>query len=150
VTRPSVYEYLGGAPALDAFVQALHERCLADPVLVHPFSHVADPDHLPHLAAYLGEVFGGPPEYSTRFGSQSSMLGVHAGKGADESLNGPFIACFVAAADDADLPSDDEFRSLWRRYIETAVLDVYQYSPLDGAPVPESQPMPHWTWSGPS
>jgi hemoglobin len=148
VTRPTIYDHLGGAPALEAFVAALHERCVADPFLEHPFSHGLDPDHLPHLAAYLAEVFGGPVTYSTTLGGHSAMLEVHAGAGADEAFNDAFVTCFMAAADDVHLPNDAEFRAIWRDYVESAVLDVFQYSPI-GARVPTGLAMPRWSWNGP-
>lgn len=148
MTRPTIYEFLGGAPALEAFVAALHERCVADPVLEHPFSHGLDPDHLPHLAAYLAEVFGGPTTYSATFGGHSAMLDIHAGTGADDAFSAAFVACFMAAADDADLPDDPDFRRLWREFIESSTNEVAAYSP-PGSRVPASLLMPHWGWHGP-
>src|SRR5689334_705496 len=66
--RPSLYEFAGGAPALERLVEAHHARCLADPELNHPFSHSdGNPEHLPRLAAYWGEVLGGPPVYSQQY-----------------------------------------------------------------------------------
>lgn len=66
--RPTLFDYAGGATALVALATALHERCLEDPVLNHPFSHDMNPEHLDRLAGYLGEVFGGPPAYSSLVG----------------------------------------------------------------------------------
>jgi len=146
--RPSVFEFAGGAGAWLDFARALHERCLADPVLNHPFSHSLDPEHLEHLAWYLGEVFGGPPAYSQSCGGHSAMLSLHAASGADVDLATRFINCFVAAADDAALPDDPEFRQVLRDYIDFAAGEVNDYSPL-GSEVPVELAMPRWSWQGP-
>ena len=104
MTRPSIFESAGGAPAFAALAAANHERCLADPELEHAFSHGGKDDHLDRLAAYWGEVFGGPPVYSQAFGGHSAMVDVHAGEGIGHDWSQRFVACFVQAADDAGLP----------------------------------------------
>jgi hypothetical protein len=83
MARPSTYEYAGGAPAFLALATDFHARCLADPVLEHPFSHMGNPEHVQRLADYWGEVFGGPPIYSRSFGGHSAMLSLHANQGAE-------------------------------------------------------------------
>jgi len=148
VARPSMFEFAGGDPAFLALAGATHTRCLADPVLSHPFSHPENPEHVERLADYWAEVFGGPPRYSGSFGGHSGMLGIHAGQGADEDLGVRFVACFVQAADDAGLPKDPEFRAGLRAYIEWAVDEVQSYSP-QGSRVPADLPVPHWGWGGP-
>src|SRR5438445_9892887 len=121
MTRPSMFEFAGGDAAFLALAAAHHQRCLADPVLSHPFSHPDNPDHVERLADYWAEVFGGPPRYSESFGGHSAMLGIHAGQGADADLGDRFVACFVQAADDAGLPDDAEFRAGLRAYMQWAV-----------------------------
>src|SRR3954447_20589796 len=61
MTRPSIYDALGGARALRALAADFHARCVADPVLEHPFSHTSNPEHVERLADFWGEVLGGPP-----------------------------------------------------------------------------------------
>jgi hemoglobin len=147
--RPSVYEYAGGGPAFLALATAHHERCLADPELNHPFSHPGHPDHIARLAGYWAEVFGGPPAYSQSCGGHPAMLEVHARQGAGTDLGERFVACFVAAADDAGLPADPELRAALRSYMEWAVAEVLAYSPPE-ASVPADLPVPHWSWDGPA
>lgn len=148
VTRPTIYEFAGGDAAFLALAQAHHERCLQDPVLNHPFSHPGNPDHLQHLAAYWAEVFGGPRRYSTNHGGQSFMLDLHARTGAGDDLGERFVACFVQAADDANLPADPDFRAALRAYMEWAVSDVLAYAP-PGSTVPDALSVPRWGWDGP-
>ena len=92
-------------------------------------------------------MFGGPPLYSAVSDGQSGMLRIHAGTGADDDLGDRFVACFVQAADDADLPDQPEFRSALRAYMEWAVRQVHAYSPR-GSSVPDGLVVPHWSWDG--
>jgi hemoglobin len=146
--RPSLYDFAGGDDAFLALATAHHARCLADPELNHPFSHDdLDPDHVAHLAAYWAEVLGGPPHFSRLLSDQSGLLRLHAGHGDMSDLGRRFVECFVAAADDAGLPPDPEFRAALRAYMEWAVADVLAYSPRD-AVVPDGLPVPRWSWEG--
>jgi hemoglobin len=146
--RPTLYEFAGGSPAFLELARAHHARCLADPELNHPFSHPGqNPQHVERLAAYWAEVMGGPPLFSRTCSTQSEMLRLHCGNGDMSDLGRRFIACFVAAADDAGLPDNPEFRAALRTYMEWAVDDVLRYPDPD-AEIPAGQPMPHWSWDG--
>ena len=146
--RPTLYEFAGGGPAFRALAAAHHERCLADPELNHPFSHPGQhPEHVDRLAWYWAEVMGGPPRFSRECGDHSAVLRMHAHNGDMSDLGRRFVACFVAAADDAGLPTDPEFRTALRAYMEWAVAEVLTYSPVD-AVVPAGRPMPRWSWDG--
>jgi hemoglobin len=130
MARPTIFEYAGGEPAFLALAAAHHERCLADPVLSHPFEHGTHPEHVRRLAEYWAEVFGGPPRYSQAVGSDgghSAMLDIHAGQGAETDLGERFVACFMQAADDAGLPEDTDLRASLRAYMEWAVRGVVAY-----------------------
>jgi hemoglobin len=147
VSRPSIFEFAGGERAFLALAAAHHERCLADPVLNHPFSHPGHPQHVERLAGYWAEVFGGPPLYSAVSEGQSEMLRLHAGMGAGDDVGDRFVACFVKAADDARLPDAPEFRRALRAYMEWAVRDVRVYNPR-GSSVPDGVAVPRWSWDG--
>lgn len=147
--RPTVYEFAGGESAFLALATALNDRCLADPVLNHPFSHPGHPQHLERLAGYLGEVFGGPPVFSETCGGHSAMLLIHAGTGADDEFASRFVACFDLAVEDAGLSYDLEFRQLLHEFMVTATREVNAISPV-GSVVPPDTPMPHWSWNGPT
>ena len=147
--RPSLFEFAGGEPAFVALASAHHARCLADPELNHPFSHVGQhPQHIERLAAYWAEVMGGPPAYSQACGGdQSALLAMHAGNGDMSDLGERFVDCFDRAADDAALPEDPEFRAALHAYMRWAVDDVLVYSPVDSK-VPPGAVMPRWGWDG--
>ena len=144
----SIYERAGGQPAFLALARAHHTRCLADPELNHPFSHGnLNPEHVERLAAYWAEVLGGPPAFSVSGGDHAAVLRLHAGNGDMSDLGRRFVACFVAAADDAGLPADPELRTALRAYMEWAVADVLDHERPET--VPAQQAVPRWTWDGP-
>jgi hemoglobin len=146
--RPSLFEFAGGEPAFLALAAAHHARCLADPELNHPFSHPGQhPQHVQRLAAYWGEVMGGPPAYSQTCGDQSDVLRMHAGNGDMSDLGERFVRCFDRAADDAGLPADAEFRAALHAYMRWAVDDVLA-NPAQDAAVPPDAAMPRWGWDG--
>jgi hemoglobin len=146
VERESVYEYVGGAEAFVTLAAALTERCLADPVLNHPFSHGTDPQHNERLGAYLGEVFGGPPTY-TQLGGHSAMLAMHAGTGADADFGSRFVACFDLAVEDAGFPDDADLRRVLHDYMVYATNEVDDVSP-QGMTAEPGLAMPRWSWNG--
>jgi hemoglobin len=147
VERGNIYDFVGGDEAFLALASALNDRCLADPVLNHPFSHPSHPQHLERLASYLAEVFGGPRGYSV-LGGHSAMLSQHAGTGADEDYAVRFLACFDQAVQDAQFPDDPELRRALHDYIVWATSEVNEYSPV-GVSAPEGLGMPRWSWEGP-
>ena len=146
--RPTIYEFAGGDAAFLALARAHHARCLADPELNHPFSHPDQhPQHVERLAAYWGEVLGGPPTYSESLADQSYLVRLHSGNGNMDDLSRRFVECFVLAVDDAGLPDDAEFRAALRAYMEWAVTDVLRYE-TNAQHVPRGLAMPRWSWDG--
>jgi hemoglobin len=146
--RPTLFEFAGGEPAFLALATAHHARCLADPELNHPFSHPdQNPRHVERLAAYWGEVMGGPRAYSQSCGEHTAVLQMHAGNGDMGDLGERFLRCFDRAADDAELPADPEFRAALHAYMRWAVDDVLSYSAED-AVVAADTAMPRWGWDG--
>jgi hemoglobin len=145
--RVSIYEAAGGETAFLALAAAHHARCLADPVLEHPFSHGVRSDHVQRLATYWAEVLGGPTTYSATYGGHSAVTRIHAGHGMGADLGERFVACFVAAADDAGLPDEPELRAALRAYMEWATRAMYAYDARD-AVVPSGMAMPRWGWAG--
>ena len=142
----SLFEAAGGAPAMTALAAAHHARCLADDLLDHPFSHVEDHErHVVRLAAYWTEAFGGPAAYSGGLGSQAEVVAMHCVEGEDLTHMGErFLACFVAAVDDAGLPADPAFRAAMTDYMRWA---VRQFT-VPGVERPAGDGVPRWTSQG--
>lgn len=144
----SIYEAAGAADGLMALARAWHERCLADPVVSHPFTHgELHPQHLERLAAYMGEALGGPPTYTTELGDETTVLRMHAGNGEHRDLDERAVGCFDAALD--DLGFDGDLRDALHDYFawSTARMGAHPDSPGSVTP---GLPLPHWTWNGPA
>ena len=145
----SVYEAAGGAPAMLALAHAWHQRCLADPEAQHPFSHPGlHPQHTERLAAYWGEMLGGPDAYSRELASVAHIVRIHSGNGPHPELDAATERCFALALDDAGIPDDERLRSTlvdWFAWSNRVVNHTYERPEL----VPDDLTLPHWSWDGP-
>lgn len=152
VRTVTVFEFAGGQPAFLSLATAMHKRCLEDEMLNHPFSHAnQNPNHIPRLSHYWAEVFGGPALYSQESTGHSGVLKMHANNGSPEDIGDMgerFFNCFVLAIDDANLPSDPDFRNALVSYMRWAVDEIMTYFPVGSNP-PKDRPMPKWGWEGP-
>jgi hemoglobin len=143
----TIYEAMGGAEAMLALAEAWHERCLADPILAHPFERGVHPHHTKRLAAYWSEQLGGPAEYTASIDGYSDVVRVHTGNGPHEQMDGRAVAAFVLALDDAGIPTDPRLRFqlvAWFTWA-TALLN-HRWHTADE--VPNDLPLPAWGWDG--
>ena len=146
---PSVYEAAGGDAGLLRLAHAWHERCLADPVMSHPFSHPGGhPQHLERLAAYWGEALGGPRAFTGGLGDETSVLRMHAGNGEHLDMDRRAVACFDAALTDVGI-TEDPLRSSLHDYFSWST-DRMAGHPDSPDTVPDGEPLPHWSWAGPT
>jgi hemoglobin len=144
----TIYEAAGGADGMLALAHAWHERCLADPITAHPFTHHPQhPEHLERLAAYWGEALGGPPAYTTELGTETRVLKMHAGNGEHRELDERAVACFDQALDDVGCTAS--LRAVLHDYFawSTARMGEHPDSPNS---VPRRLAVPRWSWSGPA
>lgn len=143
----TIFEAMGGTEALLALAEAWHKRCLADPILAHPFEGGVHPQHTERLAAYWSEQLGGPAVYTESIGDYSHVVRMHTGNGPHEQMDGRAVAAFVLALDDAGIPTDPNLRFqlvAWFTWA-TAMLNHHWNSP-EG--VPSGLPLPAWGWEG--
>ena len=143
----TIYEVMGGPDALLALAEAWHKRCLADPILAHPFAGGIHPQHTERLAAYWSEQLGGPAEYTESIGDYSHVVRLHSGNGLHEQMDGRAVAAFALALDDAGILSDARLRFqliAWFTWA-TARLNHRWTTPDD---VPDDLPLPGWNWEG--
>jgi CDGSH-type Zn-finger protein/truncated hemoglobin YjbI len=143
--EPTIFEWAGGLPALTRMTRIFYEKYIpADPLLAPLFAAMS-PDHPQWVAKWLGEVFGGPKNYSTKYGGYPRMISQHLGKQITEEKRARWVALLQRAAAEAGLPNDPEFRSAFGSYIEWGTRLAVENSQI-GAKPPEHMPMPHWDW----
>jgi hemoglobin len=144
-TTPSLYEWVGGKPALEKLMTVFYTKVSRDPLLNPIFAQMG-PDHPKHVAAFIGEVFGGSDEFSRNHGGHAGMITKHLGKYLNEGQRRRWMELLLESADEVGLPSDPEFRSAFVGYIEWGSrLAVINSQPGATAP-PASSPMPKWGW----
>jgi CDGSH-type Zn-finger protein/truncated hemoglobin YjbI/ferredoxin len=143
--EPTLFEWAGGMPALLALTTVFYTKHVPDrPELVGLFGSMSA-DHPEKVAAWLSEVFGGPAAYSAAWGGYSTMLAHHIGKGITEQQRSVWVAGMAAAADEAGLPADPEFRAAFAAYLEWGSRLAIENS-ASGASPPPGMPVPKWDW----
>jgi CDGSH-type Zn-finger protein/truncated hemoglobin YjbI len=143
---PSMFEWAGGFPALTRMTRLFYEKHVpADPLLAPLFSDMSA-DHPERVARWLGEVFGGPPAYSSDYGGYPRMLSQHVGKNLQEEWRERWVELLLLSAEESGLPNDPEFRSAFESYIAWGSRLAVENSQSDARP-PEHMPMPRWDWN---
>ncbi|MFQ6547015.1 group II truncated hemoglobin [Aestuariibius sp. 2305UL40-4] len=141
---PTLYDWIGGASTLNTLTERFYDRVRAD-ALIGPVFAKMGPDHPAHVAAFLGEVLGGPPVYSDQHGGHPEMIRHHLGKHLTEAQRRRWIALLLDTYEEMEAPHDPEFSSALVAYLEWGSrLAVMNSQP--GAVVDETAPMPHWGW----
>jgi hemoglobin len=142
---PSLYEWAGGRPAIEALINAFYDRVEHDELIAPLFPGGVSVEHREHVVAWWSEVFGGPATYTERLGGYERMLARHRDLGITPDQRFRFAATMSRAADDAGLPDDPEFRSALVAYLEWGTrLALANSQP--GAAVVERAPVPRWGW----
>jgi hemoglobin len=141
---PTLFEWIGGMPALERLFEVFYARVPDDPVLAPVFAKMS-PDHVAHVAAFVAEVLGGPKTYSQHHGGHSNMIRRHVGRALTEAQRVRWMQMLLQCADETGLPSDPEFRSALVAYLEWGTrLALINSQP--GSDVSGEAPMPKWGW----
>lgn len=143
----TLFAAIGGSAGVLRLAHAWHERVLADDIVAHAFSHGFHPQHTERLAAYWGEAWGGPPVYSQRYGSESSVVRMHSGNGPHEDMDRRAIECFDQAMDDIEL-ADVLLRRVLHDYFTWATTTTMAAYPDTTDGIPKELRIPHWAWEG--
>jgi truncated hemoglobin YjbI len=134
-TPPTLYEWAGGREALERLTTVFYDGILGDPdPVLEPVFRGMDREHPKHVAAWLGEVFGGPPVYTQEHGGYPHMLAKHRGLALTEPQRARWVQRIGLAADAAGLPTDAEFRSALMAYVEWGTRLAVANSQPDAAP----------------
>ena len=142
---PTPYVWSGAAEALARLTDAFYGRVREGELLAPLFADLP-PDHATRVAAWMGEIFGGPPANSPVQGGCGHMVAEHLGQAITEPQRRRWVNLMQDAADDAGLPVDAEFRSAFLACVEWGTRLAVHFSGQD-AGVPDERAVPRWTGS---
>ena len=126
---PSLFEHAGGEAALHRLEQTFYDSVLRDPLL-QPLFGAGQPQHVEHLTMFTAESFGGPARFT-------------------EEQRQRFVELYMAALDDAGMPTDEPFRTAVREHVEFGSRVAMQNSHAStDAELNPLREVPHWTWAG--
>jgi CDGSH-type Zn-finger protein/truncated hemoglobin YjbI/ferredoxin len=143
--EPTLFEWAGGFPALTRMTRIFYGRYVPEEPLLAPLFANMSPDHPERVAAWLGEVFGGPKAHSERYGGYERMVSQHLGKSIREEQRARWVELLCKSADDAGLPADPEWRAAFVGYLEWGSRIGLENS-QPGAHPPANMPVPRWWW----
>jgi hemoglobin len=142
---PTIYEWGGGRPAFERWLNAFYDLVEADPLLAPVFGGTVTEAHRRNATSWWCEVMGGPAEYTEHQGGYEHMLARHIGLAVSAEQRLRFVTLLSRAADEAGLPGDPEFRAAIVGYAEWGSrLAVHNSQP--GAEVAAHAPVPRWGW----
>ena len=142
---PTLYEWAGGRAAIERMINAFYDRVERDDLLAAFFPGGVSAAHREHVTTWWAEVFGGPSDYTDRLGGYDAMLAHHRDLAITHEQRFRFASLMSLAADDADLPSDPEFRAALVGYLEWGTRLAMSNS-QPHADVVEHAPVPRWGW----
>src|SRR5262250_3609425 len=96
----SLYEAIGGRPALSAAVDVFYGRLVADPVLGPFFPGGVGARHRAYVVTALGEALGGPERYRG-----PDLTGAHRGLGISDAHFDRAAGHLGATLDELGVPS---------------------------------------------
>jgi hemoglobin len=97
----SVYDQIGGRPAVSAAVDGLYERLLADPVLAPYFTDTDMERQKRHMRAFMAIALGGADLYAGR-----DMHSAHAGLGVTHDAFDRVVAHLVDTLASLGVPGE--------------------------------------------
>lgn len=147
MATPTLYDWIGGQETLEALTTGFYARVRKDDLLAPVFADM-NADHPAHVAAFIGEVFGGPKTYSERHGGHPAMIRHHLDRHLSETQRRRWIALLLDTYEEMDAPHDPEFSSALVAYLEWGTRLAVQNS-QPGAKVFANAPMPRWGWGEP-
>ncbi len=143
--QPTLFEWAGGFPALLRLTRRFYETHVPEEPLLATLFGSMSPDHPERVAAWLGQVFGGPPAYSDRYGGYERMISQHLDKGITLRQRALWVELLSRSADDVGLPADPEFRAAFSAYLEWGSRIAVENS-QPGVHPPPKMPVPRWWW----
>ena len=141
----SLYAHAGGREALHRLEEIFYSKVLADPVLQSLFT-VRLPHHVDHLTWFTAESFGGPDRFTRELGFQH-VIDVHRHLKITDQQRERFVALYMEALEEAELPRDEAFREAVRSHVEFGSRVAQQNSLAESdADLHPIRSVPRWQW----
>jgi hemoglobin len=141
----SIYDHMGGGEALRRLMHIFYGKVRLDPELQPLFAAMPD-GHPDHVALWLGEVFGGPADYTATRGGYPNMVLAHINRDISEAQRARWAELLYASLDEAGMPDDERFRDTFRSYVEWGTRIAQRNSQIGFTP-PRQAHVPAWPWS---
>jgi hemoglobin len=145
VGTPTIYDWGGGRDAFRRWLNVFYDLVERDDLLAPVFGGQVSVEHRDHVTTWWCEVMGGPGEYTAARGGYEQMLSRHIGLGITDEQRLRFVTLLSRAADQAELPSDPEFRAAIMAYAEWGSRLALHNSQPQAAVAPHA-PVPRWGW----
>lgn len=142
---PSLHDWAGGDAAFERMIGAFYDRVERDDLISPMFPGGVSREHRAHVTLWWIEVFGGASTYTDELGGYERMLAHHRSLAITPEQRLRFVELMSRAADDAELPSDPEFRAALLGYLEWGTRLAMQNSQPEAEVVPHA-PVPRWGW----
>jgi truncated hemoglobin YjbI/quinol monooxygenase YgiN len=140
--EPTLHDAVGGAPTFERLTQIFYGRVRADPLLAELFADMDE--HHPHrVAAWLGEVFGGPATYTRERGGYPQMVLAHVNRAITEEQRARWVELLYGSLDEAGFPPDEALRGTFRSYVEWGSRIALRNSAVGFTP-PREAHVPRW------
>ena len=142
-----LYDAVGGTDGLRRLSRSFYDRVLADEVLAPVFATFT-PDHVEHVAVWLGEVFGGPAQFTEAHGGHQALLRSHLGLRIRDEHRTRWLELMGEAVDEV-LPAEPELRDALMAYFGWGTAIAQQVSQdAVGTDLGDPGPIPRWTRHG--
>lgn len=144
--NPTICEWAGGRAAFARWLEHFYDLVEAEaPDIAALFGGQVSREHRERVTDWWTEVMGGPAAYTERRGGYEHMLARHGGLAITPEQRLAFMTLLSRAADDAELPSDPEFRAALIGYAEWGTR-LAMHNSRPGAAVVQHAPVPRWGW----
>ncbi|PVG84058.1 globin [Nocardioides gansuensis] len=143
----SLYASVGGLEGLRRLSQRFYELVQSDEVLASVFA-TFPPDHVEHVAVWLGEVFGGPPGFTEHYGGHQALLASHLGLHIRDEQRIRWLALMSRAIDEI-LPGRPALHRVLMAYFDWGTRIAQQVSQQpSGTDLGDPGPTPRWDREG--
>jgi CDGSH-type Zn-finger protein/truncated hemoglobin YjbI len=143
--QPTLYEWCGGRPALARMTRLFFERYVAEDPLLAPLFADVSADHPERLAAWLGEVLGGPPRSGAQHDDDVHLVTAANGETFSEAHRARWVSLMYGSAQQTGLPTDPEFWSAFTALIEWVSRQAA--GPAPTTPPAAGLPIRRWDWT---